>query len=150
MSKEILVSLLSPFSVLVGFCLTIRSMDRRAKNAEVTNYHNIIQFQKDTWLQFFLGDSTDGARMLAWHLEARGIEDMGYIENKKVLFILLRFDVYEEMLLAQEKKILTKTQIIGWDNAIKRDFDTDEFCRVWEKVSKYYHPALNQYHHPLT
>ena len=132
-------------AVVVGFGFTVLGLRRNAKISEAANYHNAIDFQRDTWQNFFLGDAEHGDELLAWHLAERRIEDRGSLENKKVLFILFRFDVYEEMLLSKEKGLLTEKQIIGWKNAIRRDFENPRFMDTWSMVSKYYAPVLDQF-----
>ncbi len=142
----LIVSFLSLCTVIFGFRLTVNTMKRNTINAEAANYHNSLEHQKDTWLQFFLNDAVDGDEMLVWHLQQKGIENKSRLENKKALFILLRLDVYEEMLLLKEKDILSQGQIAGWYNAIKRDFKSEDFKSIFEVVSEYYHPKLNEYY----
>ena len=139
------INIITLIVVVGGFYFTYKSVKRSAIIAEASHYHHAIEFQKDTWTSFFLGDSDDNTQLLKWHLNGRGIEDKGVLENKKILFILFRFDVYEELLLSHKNGLLGDDQISGWINAIKRDFRQNKlFKEVWVKVSKYYSPELNR------
>ena len=142
-SISLAIDILGLTAVIIGFGFTYLGLKRNAINSEAANYHNAIEFQKDTWQNFLLNDVEHGKELLVWHLNERGLEDKGPLENKKTLFILLRLDVYEEMLLSAEKGLLTEKQIIGWKNAIQRDFKSTRFMDVWDSVFKCYAPILD-------
>ena len=140
------IDIVTQLLVFIGLIFTVRSIRQNSRIAKIKSYHDAIGFQKDTWLQFFLEDSKHGEEMLSWHLKQRGIERKNVLENKKILFILLRFDVYEEMILSKKNNILTENQIAGWKQAIKRDFGKEkEFYNVWQQVKQYYHPELDKH-----
>ena len=76
--------------------------------------------------------------LLAWHLEARGFGPADPAQNRRRLYVLIKFDMHELNFVSHEGGLLADELWSGWQAVVETDFASPEFRECWHLTKRFY------------